>query len=178
MAAPRNIDLHHLTGKWMLNKALSDDISPILALQGTNTILRKAISSASVTLSISQPNTNEYKIHQTATAASIPGTTEQYILDNEWRKNSDAFFGEVDGRSRWIDLDEAKSIEGVQGHWEQGDGKLILAEGGKPDGSWSATRVWGFEEIGNDRRYTQRVKVWSKDGKEVRVNMVYDFVQE
>lgn len=178
MAAPQDRNLHRLTGKWKLNKSLSDDISSILALQGTNTLLQKAISSASVTLNVSQPSPDQYSIHQSATAASIPGTTEQYITDNEWRKNQDAFFGEVNGRSRWIDFSEAKSLEGVQGDWENGDGKLILAEGGKPDRSWSAVRIWGFEEIGNGRRYTQRVKVWSKDGEETRVKMVYDFVEE
>lgn len=178
MAAPTHKTLHDLTGQWKLNRSLSDDISPILALQGTNALLRKAISSASVTLNISQPNPDEYSIHQSATAASIPGTTEQYILDNKWRKNHDAFFGDVNGRSRWIELGEAKGIEGLQGDWEEGEGKLILAEGGKPDEKWSAMRIWGFEKVGDGRRYTQRVKVWSKDSEEVKVKMVYDFVNE
>ena len=66
----------------------------------------------------------------------------------------------------------------MQGGWEEGDeARVILAEGGKPDGSWSAMRIWGFEGIGEDRRYTQRVKVWSKEGAEVRVKMVYDFAE-
>ncbi|KAL8648682.1 MAG: hypothetical protein Q9210_004843, partial [Variospora velana] len=70
--------LANLAGKWNLNKSLSTaDIASILAIQGTSTMLRHAIASASVTLSISQPNDNEYTIKQTATAAGIPGTTER-----------------------------------------------------------------------------------------------------
>jgi len=59
------------------------------------------------------------------------------------RKNDHAFFVSVEGWSRWIELSEAMEMEGVQGDWEDRDGELILAEGGKPDGSWSAIRKWG-----------------------------------
>ena len=93
--AVSNKSLTQLTGKWQLNKSLSVDVASILALQGTSMLIRKAIGSASVTLTISQPGDNEYSIKQNATAAAIPGTTEQYILDNEWRTNQDPFFGEV-----------------------------------------------------------------------------------
>lgn len=103
---------------------------------------------------------------------------EQYSLDNEWRKNHDDFFGEVNGRSRWIDTDEAEEMEGAQGVLEEGDCRVILTEGVKPDGTWSAMRIWGFEGAGEERRYTLRVKDWNKDGEEDRVKMVYDFVEE
>ena len=176
MAASSNKKtLTDLTGKWKLNKSLSADVASILALQGTSFIIRKAIGSASVTLTISQPRKDEYKIEQTATAASIPGTTEQYVLDGEWRTNKDAFFGEVRGRSQWIELDEAKS-KGVEGDWEDSDdGKAILAEGGSTDGKWEAFRIWGFEAIEGERRYTQSVNVWNNEGEEVKGKMVYDF---
>ncbi|KAI4120204.1 MAG: hypothetical protein LQ338_007182 [Usnochroma carphineum] len=180
MAAPSDKTLADLAGKWKLNKSLSADVAAILALQGTSILIRKAIGSASVTLTISQPHSDEYRIAQTATAASIPGTTEQYILDGEWRTNKDAFFGEVKGRSQWTSLDDAKAkVEGqIDGsRWEASDdGKLILAEGGSTDGKWEAFRIWGFEEIGGERRYTQTVKVWNKEGEQVNGKMVYDFV--
>lgn len=179
MAAPSHKTLKDLKGKWRLNKSLSDDITPVLALQGTNTLLRKAISSASVSLAISQPQADKYHIKQTATSASIPGTTEEYILDDEWRRNHDAFFGDVNGRSKWITIEDAqRQYPDIRSEWEQGDCKVILAEGGKPDDSWTAVRIWGFEEVGGERRYTQRVKVWNKKGEEVKVKMVYDFAGE
>lgn len=170
--------LVNLSGKWKLNKPLSTDVAAILALQGTSYLIRKGINSASVTLTISQPQKDEYKIEQTATAASIPGTTEQYILDGEWRTNHDAFFGEVKGRSQWISVDEAKAkIDDDSWEVDGEDGRLILAEGGSTDGKWEAFRIWGFEEIEGERRYVQNVKVWNKDGDEVKGKMVYDFAE-
>ncbi|ERF75476.1 hypothetical protein EPUS_07008 [Endocarpon pusillum Z07020] len=114
MSAPPEKTLKTLSGNWKLNKSLSDDISPVLELQGVNTLLRKAISAASVHLRISQVSENEIHIAQTATAAGIPGTTEQYILDYQWRENNDPFFGQIKGRSRWIDRSEVDE-EGLFG---------------------------------------------------------------
>lgn len=113
---------------------------------------------------------------QTATAAAIPGATEAYTLDWQWRSNHDALFGDVEGRSRWISVGDARR-EGGQGEWIRGDSeeKLINAEGKKPDGAWEATHLWGFEVVGGDRRHTRRVKVVIKEGEELRARMVYDF---
>ena len=178
MAAPPEKSLAKLTGQWKLNKSLSADVAKILALQGTSSLVCKAIASASVTLTVSQPGDNEYSIKQTATAAAIPGTTEQYILDFEWRTNKDPFFGEVRGRSKWISLEEAIKME-IEGHWEDSDnGRLLLAEGGKGDGEWEAQRVWGFEQMEGQRRWTQTVKLWNKGGEHLNGKMVYDFVKE
>lgn len=176
MAAPDSKTLQSLEGKWKLNKDLSDDFTPVLALQGVNMLIRKAIGAASVHLKISQPSADEIRMEQTATAASIPGTTEEYTLDWEWRSNHDAFFGDIEGRSRWITQDEART-NGAQGDWlkDDSDGKLIQAVGKKPDDAWTATHLWGFEEVGGSRRHTRRVKVVSKEGEELVVRMVYDF---
>jgi len=176
MAAPKEVTLQNLAGKWTLNKKLSDDYTRVLALQGVNTLLRKAIGTASVYLSITQPSENELRMEQTATAASIPGTTEEYILDYEWRKSHDAFFGDIEGRSRWISQDEARN-DGAEGEWITDDsgGKLINAVGKKPDDAWTATHYWGFEEVDGARRHTRRVTVKTKKGQSVVVRMVYDY---
>ena len=169
--------LAKLTGKWQLNKSLSVDVASILALQGTSLLIRKAIGSASVTLTISQLKENEYSIKQTATAAAIPGTTEQYVLDDEWRTNHDPFFGNVKGRSRWISIDEASKKLETETKWEDSDdGKLILAEGGQEDGGWQAFRIWGFKVIEGQRKYVQAVHVWNSKGEELEGDMVYDFI--
>ncbi|KAK5094914.1 hypothetical protein LTR70_003771 [Exophiala xenobiotica] len=113
---------------------------------------------------------------QTATAAAIPGATEEYTLDWQWRSNHDALFGDIEGRSRWISVEDTRR-EGGQGVWIQGDSewKLINAVGKRPNGAWEATHLWGFEVVGGDRRHTRRVKVVSKEGQELRARMVYDF---
>lgn len=179
MAAPASKTLQDLSGKWKLNKDLSDDFSPVLALQGTNVLIRKAISAASVHLKISQPSENELHMEQTATAASIPGTTEDYTLDWQWRSSHDAFFGDIEGRSRWISQEDARKA-GAEGEWPSDDskGQLVQADGKKPDDSWGATHFWGFENVDGVRRHTRRVKVNSKSGEEIKVRMVYDFEGE
>ena len=176
MAAPREKNLQDLSGKWTLNKELSDDFSPVLEMQGVNSLIRKAIGAVSVHLKITQPSEEELRMEQTATAAAIPGTTEEYILDWEQRSNHDAFFGDIEGRSRWITQSQARE-DGAEGDWQErdSDGMLIQAVGKKPDGAWTATHLWGFEEVAGQRRHTRRVKVVNQDGKELKVRMVYDF---
>ena len=176
MAAPKQKTLQNLGGSWTLNKDLSDDFSPVLEMQGVNVLIRKAIGAASVHLNILQPSEEELRMEQTATAAAIPGTTEDYTLDWRWRSSHDAFFGDIEGRSRWTTQLEARK-DGAEGDWikEDSNGMLIQATGKKPDGSWTATHLWGFEEVSGLRRHTRRVRVVEKDGKELKVRMVYDF---
>ncbi|KAK5061322.1 hypothetical protein LTR84_007864 [Exophiala bonariae] len=176
VAAPTEKTLQNLAGKWKLNGIQSDEFSQVLAMQGVNALLRKAISVASVQLKISQPSKQEIHMEQTATAASIPGTTEEYILDWQWRQNHDAFFGDIEGRSRWISNKDV-GASGTDGIWLEGDSEdmLIQAVGKKPDDAWTATHLWGFEEIDGERKHTRRVNVTSKNGETVNVRMVYDY---
>lgn len=179
MAAPDSKTLQSLSGNWKLNKDLSDDFAPVLALQGVNVLVRKAVGVASVQLKITQESPDVLHMENTATAASIPGTSEDYTLDFEWRTSHDPFFGDVQGRSRWITQQEAKE-NGANGDWSEDDsaGKLIQAVGKKPDDAWTATHLLGFENVGGERRHTRRVKVVSRDGEEVVVRMVYDYTGE
>jgi hypothetical protein len=119
---------------------------------------------------------------QSITSGKIPGTTEDYTLDYEWRTNQDGFFGEVSGRSRWVSVEEGRKTGVVgegEGEWIEGDseGKLIHAEG-KKQGEWEASHLWGFEMVDGERRHTRRVRVSNEKGEELRVRMVYDFVGE
>lgn len=183
MAAPPNITLQNLSGKWQLNKSCSDDFASVLALQGVNILVRKAATAASIHLNITQTDENQIKNAQSVTSGKIPGTTEEYTLDWEWRTNKDSFFGEVSGRSRWVSVEEGRQTEVVsegEGEWVEGDsdGKLIEAEGKKADGEWRAHHLWGFEQVDDKRRHTRRVYVENKKGEKIRVRMVYDFVGE
>lgn len=126
--------LQDLAGSWKLNKSLSDDISSVFVVQGINGLLRKAMSSASVKVKIRQPKANHYTFSQYAKAASIPGTSQQYLVDNEWRIEKDALYGDVTRRNLWVDLSQVKeTMTDIGGDWDAGDGRLILADGGKPN---------------------------------------------
>lgn len=179
MAAPDSKTLQNMSGNWTLNEGLSDNYTDALELQGVNFLIRKAASSASVHLKVSQPDETHISMKQTATSINIPGTSEEYILDWQWRETKDPVFGDLKGRSRWISVEDAQP-EGGSGDWIEGDSKgmLIQAQGDKPDGSWGGTHFWGFENVDGVRRHTRRIKIWRDDGKEIHMRMVYDFDSE
>jgi hypothetical protein len=89
------------------NKSLSDSFDEILAMQGIGWIMRKAISIATVTLTVNQYTDEKGYVHidimQTATGG-IRANPENRIMDWEPRFNKDNLFGEVTGRSRWVVL--------------------------------------------------------------------------
>lgn len=183
MAAPPSKTLQALSGKWQLNKSCSDDFASVLALQGVNMLIRKAATAASIHLNIVQTDEQSIKMAQSVTSGNIPGTTEDYTLDWEWRTNHDSFFGDVSGRSRWVSVEQSRQTEVLgdgEGEWIEGDsdGKLIEAEGKKEDGEWRAHHLWGFEQVDGQRRHTRRVYVENKKGENIRVRMVYDFMGE
>ena len=172
MAAPSNKTLHNIAGRWTLNKDLSDSFAPVLKLQGVNGFIRGVASYASVHLKITQPSTDEIHLQQSATGASIPAVTEDWILDWQWREGKDPLFGDMKGRARWIKKEDAPA-----GEWDDSDdGLLMQAEGNKPDDEWCGTHYWGFERVDGERRHTRRIfMVNNKTKEKLAVRMVYDF---
>jgi len=163
------------------NKTLSDDPDPLLQLvraptsplhlvpttphltipkqQGIGWFLRKAISLATITLTVTQytdpaPRHHTHiDISQVATGG-IGGTTEKRTLDWEERPHTDKIFGEVKGKSRWVDLEAFKS-EGGKGEeflktgWlEEGVGeekwRAVQSWVESPGGKWTAEQVCFF----------------------------------
>ncbi|KAL8732742.1 MAG: hypothetical protein Q9166_002522 [cf. Caloplaca sp. 2 TL-2023] len=174
MAAPSHKTLHNIAGRWTLNKPLSDPFEPVLNLQGVNGFIRSIASHTSVHLNITQPSPNEIHLQQTATGASIPAVTEDWILDWEWREGKDPLFGDMKGRARWIKIDDAD----VQGDWDRdcNDGMLMQAEGNKRDDEWGGIHYWGFEMVEGERRYVRRIFMHNNEtGEKMSVRMVYDF---
>ena len=172
MAAPSSKTLHNIAGRWTLNKDLSDSFAPVLKLQGVNGFIRGVASYASVHLKITQPSPDEIHLYQSATGASIPAVTEDWILDWQWRQGKDPLFGDMKGRARWIKKEDAPA-----GEWDDSDnGLLMQAEGNKPDDEWCGTHYWGFERVDGERRHTRRIfMVNNKTQEELAVRMVYDF---
>ncbi|ERF70186.1 hypothetical protein EPUS_00374 [Endocarpon pusillum Z07020] len=111
MAAPPKVTIDDLSGKFVMNRNLSDPIDPILTLQGLSWFLRKAISFATVTLSVHQyrkPASEEPKqpIHIDITQRATGGistTQENRVLDWSERDHEDRIFGKVKGKSRMFE---------------------------------------------------------------------------
>ena len=199
MAAPAKVDIKNLQGKWVMNKSLSDSADPVLALQGVGWLTRKAINLATVTQHLTQkpatgadgsPNV-EVVIEQFA-SASVKGTTENRIMDWQYRGHSDWLFGTLQGRSRYTTI--AALLEEAKGKDPEEEDAKFLAEGWLAetldgeivegfvdnDGAkWTAWQIWGFAEIGGERRLTRRFAVRRKDKKQVvRIRLTYDWVGE
>ncbi|KFY81291.1 hypothetical protein V500_11552 [Pseudogymnoascus sp. VKM F-4518 (FW-2643)] len=110
MAAPPDVTLENLNGIWTLDKSMSSDTNPVLALQGVNWVIRKAVAIATVTLDITEyqePNPGTLKpvvrieIVQ-SNSSGLPGTTEKRVLD--WSENlqEDHLFGKCIAQTRLI----------------------------------------------------------------------------
>ncbi|KAI1106676.1 hypothetical protein F4804DRAFT_300153 [Jackrogersella minutella] len=137
-------------------------------------------------------------IEQVATAG-ISGTTENRCLDFVFREHSDWLFGRVQGRSRWIGAAELKALvspggEALEKKWASSDfvARDWLeddAEKAGPDGEthilnhvesldngWTALQVWGFQDIGGERRYARNIVV-AKGDTYIDFKMIYDWVE-
>ncbi|KAF9774295.1 hypothetical protein IL306_007724 [Fusarium sp. DS 682] len=184
MAAPAEKTITDLSGKWLLNKSLSDSSDPILSLQGIGYLIRKGISLASITVDINQyqappkpPNTSTdvfTHVDITQTASGLSSTQENRCLDFNNREHSDWLFGNVRGRSRFVTLDEVEDDFLKTGWLVEGDGKFIESIAESVDNGWVATQIWGFEEINGERRYVRHIVV-TKDDKRVAAKLVYDY---
>ncbi|KAL8664428.1 MAG: hypothetical protein Q9168_007910 [Polycauliona sp. 1 TL-2023] len=152
MAAPPHKNLHNIAGRWTLNKPLS---KPDLNLQNINIFIRSIATHTSVHLTISQPSPSSIHLQQSATGASIPAVTEDWILDWTWRDGHDPLFGDMKGRARWIGIDDAQ-VEGSEFDREADDGMIMQAEW-KRDDEWGGTHYWGFEDVQGERRYVRRI---------------------
>ncbi|KAI4265598.1 MAG: hypothetical protein L6R38_009302 [Xanthoria sp. 2 TBL-2021] len=174
MAAPTHKTLHNIAGRSTLNKSLSDPFNPVLNIQAVNGFIRSIAAHTGIHLTIAQPSPDEIHLQQTATGASVPAVTEDWILDWIWRDGHDPLFGEMKGRARWISIDEAQ-VEGGDWDRECDGGLLMQAEGNERDDEWGGTRFWGFETVEGERRYFRRIfMVNNRSGEKMGVGMVYD----
>ncbi|KAH8690442.1 hypothetical protein BGW36DRAFT_349845 [Talaromyces proteolyticus] len=118
MAAPKDITIENLNGKWTLDKSLSSPTDPLLALQGINWVVRKAVGMSNVILGIKEyaevdESTGEpvirFEISQNTTSG-LPGTTESRWVDGNERKQEDHIFGKTAVSMNWIN--ESKNVKG------------------------------------------------------------------
>ncbi|PWW73304.1 hypothetical protein C7212DRAFT_332193 [Tuber magnatum] len=179
MAAPPNITSKDLTGKFFMNKTLSDDIDEVLAEQGIGWLTRSIISIATITLHIKhcvEEGTEHIDIEQTATGG-IKGTTENRILDWKERPHYDHLFGELTGQSRRTKLEDVQD-EFLRTGWLVDEARrdgLIEAFVVSVNG-WNARQIWGFEEFDGKRYYSRHLR-FEKGDKTLFKKLVYDYFE-
>ncbi|KAM3081111.1 hypothetical protein ACMFMF_003025 [Clarireedia jacksonii] len=184
MAAGPEVTLKDMSGDWVMNKTLSDDADPVLALQGIGWWTRKAISLATVTIHAKQYSDENgithIDIEQTATGG-IKGTTELRTLDWQQRSHEDHLFGKLIGQSRWLTLDDVED-EYLKDGWEENDGENSGPNGERhvqsyvvnEEKGWSANQIWGFAIVDEKRYYTRRIVV-KKGDTAIKVRFVYNW---
>ncbi|KAH9879165.1 hypothetical protein J1614_002602 [Plenodomus biglobosus] len=196
MAAPASVTIKNLEGKWVMNKSLSDDFDPVLALQDIGWMKRKILGAATVTQALSQSSvtgedgqpTTQILIDQTITGG-IKASPENRILDWTYREHTDTLFGLLKGRSRYHTLaqilEESKgqgAVEEDAKHVTEGwlketeEGEVVESFVDNEKSNWTAWQVWGFAEVDGKRMYSKKIAVRRKDRDEVkRVRLVYDY---
>ncbi|KAI0408864.1 hypothetical protein F4802DRAFT_299539 [Xylaria palmicola] len=207
MAAPASKTTADLSGKWLLNKTLSDPTDPALALQGIGWLLRKGIGAATITLTIKhyidEAGAGATHIDIEQSASGLSSTHEARTLDWAAREHKDWLFGRVSGRSRYITRAELAALvapggEARDGNWVDSDfltkdwleEKTEGGEGGEgsseaklvlshvaADAGWFATQAWGFQTIGGERRHVRNLVV-AKGDKFYSFKMIYDYLSE
>ncbi|KAI1150533.1 hypothetical protein F4825DRAFT_398123 [Nemania diffusa] len=193
MAAPASKTIKDLSGKWSINKTLSDPTDPALALQGMSWLLRKAIGAASIVLAVTQyvDEAGQTHIDIEQSASGLRGTREARVLNWTAREHKDWLFGTARGRSKFISLGELATLVGegearkegwvdsdfLALDWEGGEADEVVLNHVDADAGWQATQVWGFQVVGGERRYVRNVVV-RKGEKYECLKMIYDFIPE
>jgi len=191
MASPPGVTISNLSGKYAMNKSISDDVDALLALQGIGWLTRKAIRLANVVLTIDEyEEDNVMHVDITSVASGLSTTQENRTLNWKESEHSDRIFGKVVGKSRLFKIQDFS----MQGPGPAEDKTFLKAEKLKDlktpssfledehlqswavsqGGGWTAEQIWGFEQIDGKRFYTRRVVV--RKGQDVqRVRLVYDY---
>ena len=125
------------------------------------------------------------RIEQTATGG-IKGETEIRKLDWSEVPHSSGVFGDMNNRSRWVDL-SGSAESGAGGSLSPWLTEGWLEESTGSDGQdhiqnwvvngkngWTAEQIWGFAIV-DGKRYHVRKFLVKKEDQEARARMVYDW---
>ncbi|KAL2167382.1 hypothetical protein VTG60DRAFT_1371 [Thermothelomyces hinnuleus] len=193
MSAPASSNIHNLNGSWVIDKKLSDSMDPILELQGIPWIVRKAVSWATISGTITQTKDEKgrtiIRVEQTATGG-LKAETETVQLDGSEQVHESAVFGSQRVRSRWLDLTSEHPAPGVSSKEEIDPylGEDWLEE--EPEGSpghvwvtatndragWRVDQVWGFALVDGQRYHVKKFVATKGEGR-VSARMVYAWVR-
>ncbi|OCH96031.1 hypothetical protein OBBRIDRAFT_358687 [Obba rivulosa] len=183
MAVPQDMTILDISGKYMMNKSLSDDTDEILRLQGVSWFKRKAIRMASIYLTVKHYTSDDGVEHidiDQVLSGGVGSNTENRILDYEEREINDPTFGWVLSRSRRVSLDDIDNDwlrEGwMDDVWEHGtvDTRAQSATE-KSHTTWAVEQTWGFEEIDGEKRYARHLDFLGPGGEKIRARLVYDY---
>ncbi|KAI1193513.1 hypothetical protein F5X97DRAFT_338829 [Nemania serpens] len=182
MAAPSNINISDVTGRWSLNRGLSGSLESCFALQGIPWIIRKVINFASLELQyIKDAPSDETAAPSFAFKQTVrPGgfdTINKYIIDGEKRTDTVPIFGEITMHAKYLDRDEVTPEQtlgrGIQGDSTKDVALLEVVE--SENMGWKAETLWVFETIDGEYRFC-KYNIITKDGQRETAKLVHDYI--
>ncbi|KAF7155433.1 hypothetical protein CNMCM5623_007504 [Aspergillus felis] len=184
MAAPAHKTTKDLNGTWIQNKKLSGSADLGLQIQGIGYFIRNIIRMAPITIQIRQYEARaESSADLTCAVTNIdieqsaPGVStskEHHCLDGLSRDHSDWLFGSVINQTRWISLEDIEDKFLTSGWLPEGGNSLIYSKAASVSNGWTATQVWGFQEINGERRHCRNIVI-EKEDRRAEFRFVYDW---
>ncbi|CAL1695532.1 unnamed protein product [Somion occarium] len=183
MAAPAEMTTLDISGKYYMNKTLSDDTDEILRLQGVSWLTRKAIRMATLYLTIKHYTGDDSLEHidiDQVLSGGLGATTELRVLNWEERSHEDYVFGPVVGKSRRIAIDDIEN-DWLREGWsdetkEHGAiNSWVQSDTPKSGRTWIAEQIWGFENVNDEKRYTRHVYFIGPEQERIQARLVYDY---
>lgn len=157
----------------------------MLRLQGVSWFTRKAISLASITLTVKHYKDEQSIEHIDITQTLSGGisTQENRTLDWTEREHSDNIFGAVLGKSRRITDVNGPELEVafLKTGWTDDtyrDGvveSFVQSDTAKSNTTWIVDQTWGFETIDGLRRYARHLKFTGPQNEDMELRLCYDY---
>ncbi|THH34032.1 hypothetical protein EUX98_g182 [Antrodiella citrinella] len=183
MAIPESMTTLNLSGKYIMNKTLSDDPDEILRLQGVSWFTRRAISMATIYQSMKHYKDDSDVEHldiDQVLSGGVAASTELRTLDWKERETAHSLFGAVLGRSRRVKLQDLEDEYLKQG-WlpsVETDGAIqgiAQSDTAKSGTTWDSDQIFGLEEINGEKRHTRHIHFTGPGGESILARMVYDY---
>ncbi|KAI0855299.1 hypothetical protein F4860DRAFT_40184 [Xylaria cubensis] len=182
MAAPIETKISDFTGRWSLNRGLSDSLEPCFALQGVPWIIRKVINFATLELQYIKETQSDaaagpsFAFKQTVRPGGFD-QTNTYNIDGEKRTDTVPIFGEITVHCKYLDRNEVKPEQtfgtGIQGDAEKDVAMLEVVESEKM--GWRAEALWVFETINGEYRFC-KYNIITKGGQSAKAKLVHDYL--
>lgn len=99
---------------------------------------------------------------------------EHHCLDGLPRDHSDWLFGSVINKTRWISLEDIEDKFLRSGWHHEGGNNLIHSHAASEANGWTATQIWGFQEVDGERHYCRNIVI-EKEERRAEFRFVYDW---
>jgi hypothetical protein len=178
--------MKNMSGRWVVDKGLSDDWDALLALQGIPWWKRQAAGLITVTEHITHTISPSDDVHriliEQRMTGGFKGGEDEIFIDGLERASVHSISGAITSRASWTDpsdLEDEWLIEGWCGGEEEKGGpngeKHMKTVVKSEIVGWEMDIVWGFVMLGGERYHSRRM-VCRKEGVVERARIIYGWL--